>query len=239
MTALNWELAPEHVLILSDSLALAGEDHRPAFMTTKVFPLPHMSLCIAGTGAQPLAERFWAHANSKCVASDVAHLNEYAADILRDLWLQLHSEPDYETEEARRFTSTVYIYGWSVSNKAFIGFAYRSANDFVSEPLRYGIAAKPAPNSRQVPDMNGLTDFVELLLLQKQEDRERPRMERIGIGGEIIMTLMVRDETGFTAIKQQPIFKFDDYDDDWELILARLPENQDHPFSIAALARDP
>ena len=239
MTALNWELAPEHVLILSDSLALSGDDHRPAFMTTKVFPLSHLGLCIAGTGAQPLAERFWAHANSKCVVSDVAHLNEYATDILRNLWLQLHSEPDYQTEEARRFTSTVYVYGWSAVDEAFIGFAYRSANDFVSEPMSYGIAAKPAPNSGELPEMNGHKEFVELMLLQKQEDRERPRMERIGIGGEIVMTLMVREETGFTAIKQQPIFKFDNYDEDWELILAKLPENQDHPLSIAALARDP
>lgn len=239
MTALNWELAPDHVLILSDSLALTGEDHRPAFMTTKVFTLPHLGLCIAGTGAQPLAERFWAHANSKCVASGVAHLDVYASDILRDLWLKLHSEPDYETVEARLFTSTVYVYGWSAVDKAFIGFAYRSANDFVSEPLSYGIAAKPAPNSGELPEINGFTELVELLLLQKQEDRERPRMERIGIGGEIIMTLMVRDEPGFTAIKQQPIFRFDDYDKDWELILAKLPENQDHPLSISALARDP
>ena len=239
MTALNWDLEPEYVLILSDSLAISGEDHRPCFMTTKVFSLPHVGLCIAGTGAQPLAERFWAHANSKCIFEDIAHLNNYAPTILCAIWEEMLSHPDYADVEADEITGTVYCYGWSEEKEVFVGFAYRSINDFVSEEMHYGTALKPPPNSGEVPEINGLTDFLSVLIEQKREDRERPRMERVGIGGDVIMTLMSRTDDGFTVIEQRPFFRFEDFDLDWDAILARLPENDGHPRAIYALARDP
>lgn len=238
MTALNWELAPEQVLILSDSLAFDGKDHRPYFVATKVFPLPHLGLCIAGTGAQPIAVRFWAHVNSGCVVEDIQHLDEFSPAILREMWEALLNGPDY-AGISDGITCTIYIYGWSKDDQAFVGYAYRSINNFISEPLIHGIGVKPPPASGELPEINGLVDFLHLMIAQKKEDREKPRLERVGIGGDVIMTLMTRDEGGVTVILQQPIHRFEDFDDDWKLILAKLPQNEGHPYSAELLENDP
>ncbi|MDE4099100.1 hypothetical protein, partial [Phaeobacter gallaeciensis] len=73
MTALNWELSDESVMIFSDTLMLSGETHRPLSFTTKVFPLPHLDLCIAGTGVQQLVQHFWSATNSGMAVSDIDH----------------------------------------------------------------------------------------------------------------------------------------------------------------------
>ena len=146
MTALNWELAPEHVIIMCDSLQLSGDDHRPLSMTTKVYPLPHLGLCIAGTGVQPVAERFWAHVNSRLICRNITHLNEFAPVILKEIWDDLLSECDGTSSALSGLTGTVYCYGWSVDKASFVGYVYRSTSNYTSESMSYGIAVKPAPS---------------------------------------------------------------------------------------------
>ena len=64
-------------------------------------------------------------------------------------------------------------------------------------------------------------------------------MERVGIGGEAILTLMTHDDAGFTVILQRPIFRFEDFESDWRIILAKLPSNASLPLSIEVLSSDP
>ena len=239
MTALNWKLATNQVVILCDSLMLSADDHRPLSMVTKVYSLPHIGLCIAGTGVQPLAEKLWARANSHCVARDICQLNEIAPSILQSIWGELLQEPSFADLCESGLTGTVYLYGWSEDAATFVGYAYRSPSGFASEPLKYGIAIKPAPNSGKIPLIDGLDDLLGVLREQKREDRERPRRERVGIGGDVILTLMTRDEAAFTIIEQRAIFRFEDFENDWSIILAKLPNNAGSNASIIAISNDP
>lgn len=235
MTAMNWEMYESHVLILCDTLAI-GEDRRPAFMTTKVFYWPHLGACVAGTGAQPMAQNLYMRVNGRMVVRDVLHLDEYAPKVLQELWADLLAENDDRPDA----TCTIYLFGWSEAEGRFVGFAYRSTAQFASERLGYGLAIKPAPDDEQIFDkINDLESFVRLVQIQKAEDRARPRLERIGIGGEVVMTLLTRDEAGYVGAQQKVLSRFDDHEDDWRLLLSKLPENAGHPLSAMLLAMDP
>lgn len=234
MTAMNWIMSEMRVLILCDTLAISETDHRPAFMTTKVHFWPHLGACVAGTGAQPLAQTFFMQVNSGSVVRDVVHLDEFAGSMLADIWRTL---TDAAPPGA---TGTVYTFGWSEAEGRFTGFAYRSTSSFKSERLNYGLAVKPPPKNAAILDnLNDFEAYLDLLRVQKDEDRERPRTERIGIGGEVILTLMTRSDAGFTCVEQRTVHRFDDYQQDWSIILAKLQANAGHPLSDMMLALDP
>ncbi len=233
MTALNWELNEDSVLILSDTLALSGETHRPMNFTSKVFPLPHLSLCIAGTGLQQIVQNFWSYTNSEIVVRDIDHLDELASKALQGLW------GDLDDVALEGVTATIYTFGWSRERESFVGFAYRSTNGFTTENLAHGMALKPPPSSGEFPDIVSLPDLVKYMITQQQEDSLKPRMERVGIGGEVTLTQMFRDQSGFVAFHQCPILRFDSFHDDWEAMLANLPENEGHPLTKEILAKDP
>jgi hypothetical protein len=233
MTALNWELNEDGVVILSDTLVLSGETHRPLSFTTKVFPLPHLSLCIAGTGLQQMVQNFWLVTNNGMVVSDIDHLDRFATETLQGLW------DDLDENAPRGVTATIYTFGWSLKRECFIGFAYRSTNGFASQPLAYGLALKPAPSSGEFPKIDSLSDLANYMIAQKEDDRSMPRMERVGIGGEIILTQLFRDQSGYVSFQQIPILRFDDFEDDWKMILASLPKNAGHPIAQEILAKDP
>jgi hypothetical protein len=235
MTAMNWEMYESHVLLLCDTLAI-GDDRRPAFMTTKVFFWPHLGACVAGTGAQPMGQNFYGRVNARMVVRDVLHLDQYAPNVLNELWAELLAENDAPPGA----TSTIYTFGWSQAEARFIGFAYRSTAGFASERLGYGLAIKPAPDDETVfDDITDLESFVGLVHDQKAQDRARPRLERVGIGGEVVMTLLTRDEAGHVGAQQKIVSRFDDHEDDWQILLSKLPENAGHPLSKLLLALDP
>ena len=78
MTLLNWEMTPHHVVILSDTLCLSGEDKRPRSFMTKVYPAPHMGAVITGTGISKVVTDFYVRAVAEMIVNDVVHLSEFA-----------------------------------------------------------------------------------------------------------------------------------------------------------------
>lgn len=226
MTVLNWQLNPQFVAIYSDSLALDAADRRPRSMTTKVYVAAHLDACIAGTGI-PLSLPFYQRVVGSYVVADVVHLDEFASELLSEL---------YEEYKHTGLTSTVYTFGWSAKESRYVGFAYRSTHNFQSEPLGYGVAVKPAPNDPsllgELYDQNAL---IELIKIQAEEDRARPRMERVGIGGDITLWLMNRDPAGKQSILVQHVERFASFEDDWKIALAKLPQNEGTLFSALAL----
>jgi len=166
------------------------------------------------------------------VVRDIIHLDEFAPDILTEMWS--------EAEIPEGSTTTVYTFGWSEQNCRFAGFAYRSTSNFASEVLQDGFGLKPPLNNMaEYPEIIDLDGFVEFMKLQKAEDRARPRMHRAGIGGDIIMTLLRRNENEYTSIEQRHIHRFDDYDQDWQIVISKLPENSNPLADILLQIRDP
>jgi hypothetical protein len=233
MTLLNWELTPNHVVILSDTLCISGDDKRPRSFMTKVYPAPHISAVITGTGISKVVTEFYVRVTTEMIVSDVVHLNEFAPDSLRAIWAELAGQIPGGA------TATIYTFGLSPEDGAFTGFAYRSTSNFDAEQMQHGMGVKPAPASGTFPEINGLADFVKLAYAQQAEDRALPRMQRVGIGGELWMYTMLKDDAGALDLRTQSLGAMLNYDEDLEVMLARLPENEGHPLSIIALARDP
>lgn len=232
MTLLNWELAPQHVLILSDTLALDGQDHRAGHFTTKIYPAPHIGAVIAGTGISQVITQFYEHVLGMIV-NDVVHLTEFAPSTLREIWKH------FKGQLPEGATTTAYTFGLSEDDGVFTGFAYRSTADFEPHRLQHGMAVKPALAMEEMQGIDGLEAFVALCQKQQAQDRALPRMERVGIGGDLWMYLLKKSGNGALSLQIDRIERMKHYDHDHEIILGKLPANKDHPRSIAALASDP
>lgn len=231
VTLLNWELAPDHVLLLSDTLVLSSDDKRPRSFMTKIFTAPHIGALITGTGISELVTRFYLHVVSGMVVDDVVHLSEFAPESLRTIWEKL---ADQMPEGA---TATIYTFG--LSEDGFAGFAYRSTSDFEAEELQYSMAAKPAPDMAKLAAVDSFEDFLTLARGQQEDDRARPRMDRVGIGGDLWMYLMTKSEGGAISLKVDRVERLAHFDADHKTMLARLPQNEGHPYSMAILQLDP
>jgi len=232
VTLMNWEMSELSLMVLGDTLVLSGDDMRPRNFMTKIFVLPHLNGFITGTGLAPLISDFFIAAKEHIVARDIVHLTEFAPETLRQIWSK------YEAELAPDATSTIYTFGFDKELGRIRGFAYRSTATFESEELGYGMALKPAPaDASAFEEITDVQAFIDFCLYQQRVDRERPRMERVGIGGELWLYTIAVDN-GRPIFGQQLVCPFDHFDDDWEVLLAQLPGNRGSILSQIVLARD-
>ena len=100
----------------------------------------------------------------------------------------------YPTERVgeRELTTTFYHFGYDDRTRRICGFAYRSADEFRSEPLPTGFSFKPAPEwaidsakIRKLPE-----HFVALAKRQKTQDEATEPAKRVVIGGQLVFSLM-------------------------------------------------
>lgn len=233
MTILNWEMTAQHVLILSDTLAIGGQDKRARHFTTKVYPAPHIEAVITGTGLHEVATRFYMSVVGGYIVDDVEHLSDFAPETLREIWKGIGAE-------IPGATATIYTFGLSQDDGNFTGYAYRSTADFEAERMKHGIAVKPGtPTAEDLQRLDGLPAFIAVSRKQQAHDRGLPRGDRVGIGGDLWMYLLTKTERGSLSIRIERLERLEHYADDREIMLAQIPGNESHPLSIAALARDP
>lgn len=230
MTLLNWEMAPDRVLIFSDTLSLTGDDHLPRSFMTKVHPVPHLNGVVTGTGIGAITMGFVRHVIEDMVTQSVAQLSTFAPDIIRGLW------DDLAPEIPSGATATIYLFGLGPEGD-FVGYAFRSTNDFVAEPLPYARAAKPPPaDLSKVMAVETLEDWIQVAHVQQAEDRALPRAKRVGIGGDLWIYLLSRLDDGTLALGVQRACRLPHFDADLDLMLAQLPANVFDPHSQALLA---
>lgn len=230
MTLLNWELTPTSVTLISDTLALDGFDKRPIAMKTKVMVLPHLAGLIAGTGYTALVGTFWSRVCDSMVLRDIEHLDEFATDVLTEIWASV-------ADRLPQGTTTIYTFGVN-SDGEVTGYAYRSANGWESEALPYAYGIKPALELPADFEVDGVGGLLALAKSQQEQDRARPRMERVGIGGDLWIYRLSTGENG-PIISMIRAERMDHFENDWEIVLSKLPQNEDHPYSRMILAKDP
>lgn len=196
MTAFVFNLAPQQVLIAMDTLAITGESKEPFFYTTKFYPLPHLQGVMFATGIGDLATK-WFVRLERYVARDIKHLDEFVQPGLQEL--------GREFGLSATNTTTVYHVGWSELEQRYVAFAYRSTNNFASEPLDYGLRTKPGlPGAvvNQFPQ-----DFIKIIDELRVKDNALPIKDRVVIGGEV-QTLLMQDK----AMTITTSHRFEDYE---------------------------
>lgn len=211
MSSLIFDFGESHVFLASDTLAvdLKGE---PVFFTSKAQYVPHLETIIAGTGCAGFSWDWASVVNNDMLVNGIENLDYHTPSGLRKLWSkagQNASEIDLST--------TVYQLGYSSLESRMKGYAYRSADNFVSEPLEYGLRVKPRCEIVQTNSF--LQDVIRMMAEQRQLESQKRPAERVHIGGQISLITLVDQ-----VCSQATIFEFDDFKEHLDLALSKIPE---------------
>lgn len=213
MSSLIFWTDESQVLVATDTLA-TSRDGRPFKFSTKAFIVPHLRLIIAGTGAGGFLGRWFVRVNDGVVVRGVDHMNYHTPSILASVW------PGFMKEfSITDTTTTVYHFGFSEETGLIRSFAYRSTNDFRSEPIGYGLGRKPEctlPEDYQLP-----RDIRKMMDDQRTIQASEPKEKRIYIGGEIVVHHL--SKSGFVTYT---LDRFEDYANDEAAIYENFSKGQ-------------
>lgn len=188
-------------LIATDTLA-TEPDGNPLLFASKAIHLPHLDTVIAGTGQGGFASQWAMQVNDRMVLSGIDNLDFHTPKGLRDLWKKYCIE--YQIAEGS--TTTVYQFGYCHEKGKMIVTAYRSTNNFESEPRPYGLAAKPEctfpEGDYEIPKV-----FIEMMNEQREIQSNKPKDEQIHIGG--VINVLHLTETGCSSYT---LHRFHDYE---------------------------
>ena len=203
MSSLIFHTEQNQVMIATDTLA-TSPDGRPFKFTTKAFfLLPHLRMIIAGTGAGGFLGRWFIRVNDNLVVRGIDNLDYHAPGSLTAIWRGYKQE----VSVPNNVTATVYHFGFSETSDLIHSFAYRSANDFASERLGYGLGMKPefpAPDGYQLPN-----DFKSMMDQQRSIQASKPKSETVYVGGEIQIHHLVPE-----GIQVYTLDRFEDFESD-------------------------
>jgi hypothetical protein len=211
MSLLMFATDPSQVVIVTDTLAThpTGE---PFLLVSKCSIVPHLEMAVAYTGVAQVGQRWVHQLQTAVLARNINLLDQHVPGALR----QVTADVVAEFGELPG-TSTVYHFGYSEEKEAYIGIAYRSEQDFQSDPIQYGFGVKPVPSG----DFSAPQDIDGLLAMGKQIRAEQdagPKETRIYIGGEFWMTVLAN-----RTIQVSKLFRFDDFEEQWLQMNASLP----------------
>lgn len=217
MTAFNFYTSRDSVVLYTDTLAIMRESHKPSHFTSKIFPLAHLRGCLVGTGTHQLAMNWYQYLLSSMLIRDLLYLDRFVTVQLRRLWKDVASNINGELG-----TSTIYHFGYSESERTFVSFAYRSAKDFASERLGFGLGVKPQTKVEDLSEAFSKPEDLDKLMIsiierQREEDLAKPIEEQIGIGGEIQKAILWP-----SAMSIETIYRFPDYDNQYEQMMENV-----------------
>lgn len=196
-------------LIVTDTLAttLDGEPH---LLVSKCTALPHLHMVIAGTGVSQLIDRWRAVVASQMLARDIDMVDAHAPGALAGLWAELIE--DFGSDPTgREPTATVYHFGLRESTGAITGYAYRSTNGFVSDPIPTpAFAVKPVPDWALGEAPDDIEGMVELAGQIRDQETAKTVGDRIHIGGELVLTVVHP-----TGISSQKLHRYGDFEQIW------------------------
>ncbi len=194
LTALDFIIQDNAVVIAMDTLSVRDIDKKPHKMVTKFFPLPHMNCIICGTGNMNAIIDWFAWVEKNIVANGIYQLNELTQQCIKT-FMDEHNGDN---------PCTIYQFGLHELDGKFHGYAYRSSNNFESEEIRQGIGVKPslafltsegnidlAPYAPEGTSMEKI--FSNIMHRQKEYDDNLDVSERLGIGGIVQIVILSKD----------------------------------------------
>lgn len=205
MTLLMFNLAPEEVVVLTDSLATTASGE-PFLFVSKCYVIPHLDMVMAHSGVAALGQRWAVQLQTAMLARDIDELDQHSPAALRMVQSELGAD-------AALGSSTIFHLGYSPSAKSFVGYAYRSGQDYASAPMGSScFRVRPALRSGDTPVPSDLAGMVELAKAIRLEDDVAP--DRAYIGGHLLITTLTV-AAGATFISSFKAHRFDDYGRDW------------------------
>jgi len=218
VSALDFVLSPKEVIIATDTLSRT-KDGKSLNFVSKIFPLPHLKSVICGTGSLNLMVDWFSFVQRQVIGKDITILDKIAPTELKKIF----NKYEFDGE----VTSTIYHFGYSKKENRFIGLAYRSTNDFVSERLSDGIGIKPYGEEikdftlqQQTKDKGIVDSLIEIMKKQREIDESKKLEENVGIGGEIHFLILKENMQVMWGC-----YTFSDYDKTFNQMLKNLENN--------------
>lgn len=208
MSSIIFATDPTQALVATDTLAV-DSNGTPLLFCTKATYIPHLRTIIAGTGLGAFANDWANHVNNEMVVTGVLNLDYHTPSGLRERWAKQQQDPSFPPG----CTTTVYQIGVGEENGEIQSFAYRSTNNFLSEPLAHGTRVKPECT---VPtDISLFEGLKPMMEEQRRNQQTKSANERIYIGGQCIVMHLTKDGCNtWTA------FNFDDYEEQLARVFA-------------------
>ena len=200
MSSLIFHTQPDMAFVATDTLAV-DESGTPLNWTTKAIHIPHMRMIVAGTGLAGITSAWFTTINEHMAVRGIESLNQFAQRQLKSLYHRYLEEIGLLQE----VSTTVYHFGFSELTHQMVAFAYRSTNDFQSEPIRHGTFAKPACTLNFDLDLRQMV--IEAMKQQRVSEAAQTPDKRIYIGGEIQVLHMTPQGTNSVCMH-----RFDDAD---------------------------
>lgn len=213
MSSLIFYTDTTQALVATDTLVVKPNGI-PLMYGSKAIYLPHLKTIIAGTGLGSFSGRWTNYVNDELVVSGLRNLDFHTSDGLRRLWAEMkitHEVPD-------SITTTVYQIGVSEDDSEIRAYAYRSTNDFVSEPLNHGFRAKPECT---FPSEGNIVENLKPMMFEQRAIQDLKKSEeRLYIGGECVVMHLTKD-----TCTTSTLFQFDDYEEQLNKIFSPFPHS--------------
>ena len=212
MTLLNYIVKPDRIELYSDILATNSENKDNYNFRYKIFHLPHLNSIVCGAGSFDTILKWYTFIQNHIIAKDITTLDQFAPARLKEMYSEL-KEP---------INTSVYNFGFSLTDEKFVGFRYRSSNNFESEILDDCFAFKPySEEMMQYIKDNGtdpreISGMLELIKHQKILDDQTSTSQKVGIGGKIYYCLL-KDRCQFVS----EVHIFEDFGEDYKTMLSK------------------
>jgi len=199
MTALVFALQPDQVCIAMDTLVVDANDKMPLCFQRKFAVFPQVNLVVAGTGLANLIYAWFSVLQSLPEQRAIDQINETAPFVLSSL---ANSCPGTDVT-----TTTLYHFGYSDRERQYVGYAYRSEQQFRADRLQYALGYKPVVPVTPTDDIRFPGFLVDIVLEQQRQDQLLSVSEKVGVGGEIEFVVMSGG-----AIHVETVYRFSSYE---------------------------
>lgn len=217
------------VFIATDTLATTRHNTpnntlRPLLFVPKVFHLPHLKCVFAGIGDQVVSAMFYEFITQKFIGRDINSIVNVGLDLFQTM---------INASERHSMSGSIYLYGYDDREKKFKGFRTHIGSDrpkpdwikmraFNELPGQQVILMSPpvddyyekASRDWTKPKMKS-EDFVSrMVIIQKDEDDQRDDGERVGVGGDVVLTMAYLSNEGNLTITSEVRHEFADKEAD-------------------------
>lgn len=209
MTALNFTLSADAVVVLTDTL-MTKENDEPAAFVSKALPIAHLNALISGRGLSDMVIGWAFDVACRRLVADFDDLIQQTPAALAEKWAEVADRAPPST--------TVFTWGWSPAECRFVGYAFRSGEGFKAERLEDGSRFAPGCDAATFeaitthPDLGDVMKLAKVMLAAKadEDSSAAPMQERCHIGGEIVMHSLTLTEDCTVEMTSQIVHLFED-----------------------------
>lgn len=207
MSSLIFYTDSTQAVVATDTLAVRPDGSSMMYCSKAIY-VPHLKTIIAGTGLGMFSGDWANHVNNHLIVAGLRNLDYHTPAGLCAQWRKWKEDPTIPSS----MTTTIYQIGVSEDDGEIRAYAYRSTNEFNSEPLQHGTRAKP---DCSFPEGNIVQNIRPMMLEQRAIQATKSPEERLYIGGECVIMHLTKESCTTASL-----FRFEDYGDQLATIFA-------------------